>query len=931
MKDMWMKKENFSEGLDMKTIQISGILVCIFATSMCVLNLCTGNMSSAIANGVMAIWFLVHGIIYLIYKKDIPFAIGLMFGAYMIMMYILISGGVDGFSIVWLLLVPPVVQHCCNSIYGIAYSVFLGISMCIYLWTPLHGMGFTYTYTDTFQMRFPVVYFIVTSLSAAMQYRIRIYRKEQQKLIYNLEYANQTKNDFLANMSHEIRTPMNAIVGMCELILRDNINESVRENCFSIQNSSRSLLTIINDILDFSKIEAGRIELVEETFNIASTINDVINMAMTRKGEKDIEIIVRVDPTIPKGLIGDELRIRQVMINLLTNAVKFTSKGCVVMNITQSRHVYGINLNVSIKDTGIGISEENIEKLFTSFQQVDTKKNRSVEGTGLGLAISKRLIAQMGGFINVFSTYGEGSEFKFVIPLRVSNQESFMHINEPENVNVAVFLDWTKYNHVETVKEYGRLVHELGTGFKVNFKIFRTLEALGEGIFSGEYTHCFTAVEEYLSDMEFFNGIADKCQLAVVQDRFREISLPPNIKKVTKPFYALSFAAVMNNDKFVLDMHGQRSFSARFIAPKAKILIVDDNATNLKVAAGLMKPYNMKIITASSGPEAIEAVRTKDINIIFMDHMMPEMDGVEATKIIRGMQGRYYQEVPIIALTANAVNGAREMFLANGFNNFLPKPIETVMLDRMLRAYLPQDYLITTSSIIRNETSKETLPVKENTEGKATKTSGSGLVDYVRGLAYAGDDEETYLEVLDVYVSSSAKYKEELETFFEEKNWEKYTIKIHALKSSSFSVGAENLSGQAKEMELAGKSGQYDVIINHHAKTMELYTQVVADIEKYLQEKGHRTEQEESSVQELEEISMSDFMTTIGCIKQACENFERDEALEKTEELCLRKLNDKPLAVYLKEAKTYIDDYEYELALEAINKSVESIKGEKDE
>lgn len=927
MKNFKMNREEFEEGLDMKTIQMSGVLISIFAGILCLINFSTGNFESAIANGVMAVCFLVHAIIYLFNKNNIQNALGLMFGAYLIMMYIVVSGGIDGFSIVWLLLVPPVVQHCCNSMYGIAYSVFLGVSTCIYLWTPLRELG--YTYTQTIQMRFPLVYFIITMLSVAMQYRIRAYRKEQQELIDNLEYASRTKNDFLANMSHEIRTPMNAIVGMCELILRDNINENVRENCFSIQNASRSLLTIINDILDFSKIEAGRIEIVEETFNIASTINDVINMAMSRKGDKDIEIIVNVDPSIPKGLIGDELRIRQVMINLLTNAVKFTNKGCVVMNVTQSRHVYGINLNVSIRDTGIGISEENIEKLFTSFQQVDTKKNRSVEGTGLGLAISKRLIAQMGGFINVFSTYGKGSEFKFVIPLRISNQEPFIYINEAEKVNIAVFLDWNKYNHPETKKEYGRLIQELGYGFKVDFKVFESFEQIKTAIESKKYTHCFTAIEEYLKNADWFNGIAENCQLAVVQDRFRAIDLPMNIKKVSKPFYALSFAAIMNNDKFIMDMFGHRQFAARFIAPKAKILIVDDNVTNLKVAAGLMKPYNMKIITVSSGPEAIEAVINKDIDIIFMDHMMPEMDGVEATKIIRGMQGRYYQEVPIIALTANAVNGAREIFLENGFNNFLPKPIETDVLDRMLRSYLPKEYLITTSTIVKNEKVPEKVSVSELT--RSEKKTG-GLVDYSRGLKYAGGDEETYLGVLEVYFNSSKKYKEELENFYKEQNWEKYIIKIHALKSSSFSVGAENLSEQAKEMELAGKAGQYDVIFNQHKTVMELYEQVIANIEKYLQEKGCISNlQTDDSNQELKDITMDVFMEKVESIIEACENFEWDEACEKTNELCLYKLNDKALNVYFKDVKTYIDDYEYESALDAIRKSVECIKEENDE
>ena len=913
-------EDKFTDGLEIKALTICNTLICAFTGFMCILNIATNNILMAVANGIVAIWFFAHIIVYTMRKNEMHLMVSMMIGAYLLMMTYVVTGGVEGFSITWLLLVPPMVQFCWNSHYGLAYSVFIGASMCIYLWTPLSKLG--YAYTGTLQMRFPMVYFAVTILTGTMQYQMRNYRREQDKLVQNLEYVSRTKNDFLANMSHEIRTPMNAIVGMCELILRDDINENVRENCFNIQNSSRSLLTIINDILDFSKIEAGRIELVEETFNIASTINDVINMAMTRKGDKDIEIIVKVDPTIPKGLVGDELRIRQVILNLMTNAVKFTQKGCVVMKITQSRHVYGINLNVSIKDTGIGITQENIEKLFTSFQQVDTKKNRSVEGTGLGLAISKKLIAQMGGFINVSSTYGEGSEFKFVIPLRVSNQESFIHVNDAPNVGIAVFLDMEKYNHPDTGKEYADLIHELGKGFNFKFTIFDSLDKLRQSIENGTYSHCFTARDEYLRYEKEFNELADICQLAVVQDRFQEIDLPAHIKKVFKPFYALSFAAVMNNDRFIMDSHGSGNFTTRFVAPDAKILIVDDNAINLKVAAGLMKPYNMKIITAISGAEAIEAVKSKDFDLIFMDHMMPEMDGIETTHIIREMPGKYYQEVPIIALTANAVNGAREMFLEKGFNEFLPKPIETSMLDRLLRSWLPQDVVITTSTKVKKQEPEKVVennPVSRN----------NGPIDYSKGLAYAGGDEATYLDVLEVYFTSGPKYKEELENCYKETDWENYTVKIHALKSSSLSIGAVNLSDQAKEMEMAGKAGQYEIIIKQHESAMVLYGQVIAEIEKYLRERGYFSKQETVIEEvELKDISMEECLKITDIMLEACEVFDGDEVLEKINKLSTYKLNGQVVSGYFAEVKNYIDDYEYELALEAIQKAVEKIKEE---
>ena len=911
-------QKTINRNLDFKMITQGSFLVAVFAICMSVINLIGNHIEIAIINGVLAVWVLCNYVLYRKCRKDWLFAILLMVGIYALMMYYLVTGGVEGFSILWLLMIPPAVQYCFGSYYGEHFIFFTGIGVALYMWSPLFELG--YPYSLIFRNRFPIVYFFIAFMCNVVQHRVDVYRSRQDLLIENLEYASRTKNDFLANMSHEIRTPMNAIVGMCELILRDDINQNVRENCFNIQNSSRSLLSIINDILDFSKIEAGRIELVEETFNIASTINDVINMAMTRKGDKDIEIIVRVDPSIPKGLVGDELRIRQVIINLLTNAVKFTQEGCVVMKITQSRHVYGINLNVSIKDTGIGISQENIEKLFTSFQQVDTKKNRSVEGTGLGLAISKRLISQMGGFINVFSTYGEGSEFRFVIPLRVSNQEPFIHVNDAEKVKAAVYLEGDKYTHPMTKESYDKLIQELSTGFGVRFTRFHTVEELEQGIATGEFTHCFTAREEYLKHTKEFDRMAQECQMSVVMDRFHTVELPEQIKMVSKPFYALSFAAVMNNDSFVMDMHGQRSFIARFIAPEAKVLIVDDNAINLKVAAGLMKPYNMKIMTAASGYEAIEAVKSKEYDIIFMDHMMPEMDGVEATRIIRGMQERYFEEVPIIALTANAVNGAREMFLGSGFNDFIPKPIETAVLDRVLRAWLPQDYLITTSTLVKNPKAEQEAPKDES-------SSENVLVDYKKGLAYAGEDEETYFDILGVYVASSSKYKEELETLYKEKDWDKYTIKIHALKSSSLSVGAVNLSNLAKEMERGGKTGQYNIITDNHEKAMELYEKVVADIEGYLDNNCFEEMLEEAAF-EWKDIPMEIVIRKVEQIKEACENFEGEEAAGLAEELCFCRLNGKELSEYFTDVKTYADDYEYESALEAVCKAEQMIKEE---
>ena len=318
-----------AEDTDDRSIELIIITVGFISLFMCVINIITHSYVMAAITGLLSVWCALN---YLIYKKTGSFTIisvNTLTAVGIMMMYFVVSGGKDGFSIVWLLLVPPMGIFIYKLLYGGGFSILLGIFTAVYMWTPLHELG--YAYSDTYLLRFPIVYFFDTVVCIYINYTLWKYRKGQAAVIEMANQASNTKSDFLANMSHEIRTPLNSVVGMCELILRENdISDTVRDYCFNIQNSGRSLLAIINDILDFSKIESGKMELITENFNIASTLNDVINMALTRKGDKPIELIVKCDPDIPVSLSGDELRIRQVMINLVTNAVKFTNRGCVV-------------------------------------------------------------------------------------------------------------------------------------------------------------------------------------------------------------------------------------------------------------------------------------------------------------------------------------------------------------------------------------------------------------------------------------------------------------------------------------------------------------------------------------------------------------------------------------------------------------------------
>lgn len=759
-------------------------------------------------------------------------------------------------------------------------------------------------------------------------------QKKHQKLVeseFQAEAASRAKSDFLSNMSHEIRTPMNAVVGMCELILRErDISDTVREYCYNIQNSGRSLLSIINDILDFSKIESGKMDLIEDEFNLASSLNDIINMAVTRKGAKKLEIIAHVDPDIPSGLIGDEIRIRQIIINLVTNAIKYSNEGFVSIRVSQTRHDYGINLSVAITDTGIGIKEDDLKKLFSSFQQVDTKKNRAVEGTGLGLAISKQLIAQMGGFINVSSVYGEGSTFRFVIPLKVSNEKPFISVHEAQKVYVACYLDQKKYASQKVAKEYQVLVRELERDLHVKQELFSSMQELKNAIREKAYTHLFTAREEYISDPAFFYEASKKMAVVVIQDRFGSIELPKSIKCLYKPFYSLSVAAVFNNEGIMTNHISQKENLSRFIAPAARILVVDDNPLNLSVAEGLMHPYRMQVTTVESGRAAISMLRSKDMDIVFMDHMMPEMDGVEATQLIRAMDGDYYKQLPIIALTANAVEGARKMFLNSGFNDFLAKPIEISALDRILRAWLPKERI---------------QKAAEDELGSAHEAGGSGREEtYVEnelfstklGISYLGGNVETYFEILRKYADKGPEKLDEIKNLYEKREWTNYIIEVHALKSTSLTVGAQKLSELAKELELAGKNSFYALIEEKNALMLEMYAKVI-EIAKQLtqlhgaQEKSHgeggTQNEDKGDGQSLTEISPERLREFIEQIKNACADFDGDEIERICAEVSGCAVFGKPLKPFFDAVRSEADDFEYDNASEKAQAIVKQVAG----
>ena len=547
---------------------------------------------------------------------------------------------------------------------------------------------------------------------------VEIKRKEAKS-------AGKAKTDFLANMSHEIRTPMNAICGMSDLLLQTKLTDEQLDYVSTIKLSSDNLLSIINDILDFSKIEAGKMELVPQSYNLLSPLYSLQNTIDVRIGERPLDFKISIKRDMPTQLYGDEVRVQQVILNLLTNAVKYSNQGHIELIVDYEKLENDeIMLKATVKDQGIGIKKEDMPKLFEAFSQVDMERNHRIEGTGIGLTITERLVRSMGGSITLESEYGVGTTFYVSMRQKV---EDFNSVIDTESTD-----DFVVISHSNILK----------------------------GFVSGK-------------------------------------------KKI-----------------------------AKFIAPDAKVLVVDDNEANLKVAKGLMGQYKLSVRTCTSGKAALDILETdKSFDILFIDHMMPEMDGVELTKILRSSNDDYLKYVPIIALTANAIKGVSEMFLANGFTEYLSKPIDTERLGEVLNKWIPENKK---EEAMEEEESvaDKNQAVDENEENLLNMLRQIENVDYDKAMTLCGKSEDILLSVIEVYVKSYSQIKERIDSTYAKEDLKNYAIEVHGVKSSSRSIGNDVLGEMAYRLEIEAKDGNIAYVKENHSEFVMKYEQFVGKLKE---------------------------------------------------------------------------------------------------
>ena len=777
-------------------------------------------------------------------------------------------------------------------------------------------------------------------------------RRDFDKTLRELETAGRQNAVFLSNVSHELRTPINMVIGISEVVLEKEKSPEIKKDMLSVQLAGKRMSTLINNMLDYTEIVEGTLTPSMHEYMITSVLNDVITMSVMQGGSSPLEMVFDIDPKVPAVMMGDSEKITHVLKIIVENSIKFTEEGGINVCVGCRKESYGVNLTIDIYDTGIGMTDSQMNQMFDDFYQADTGSSRLASGLGLGIPIARGLLHAMGGFIHFESKDRQGLEAHIAIPQVVVDDSPAVSLDNPEKLCIACYFRPERFSCDEVRGYYDKLIYHLVDGLGIEGYQAHNFEGLLKLLDTHPLTHVFIAQTEYEGNMDYYEGLSQKLRVGVIVDRDYEPKKNSRLMIIRKPFFALSIANLLNgeadeNEFEEAQAAGRKPFSCKGV----RVLAVDDEEMNLVVAKGVLGSYGIQVDTCQSGKEALERCGNTPYHMIFLDHMMPGFDGVETLRRIREMNGGMYEDLPVVALTANTISGAREMFRNEGFTEFIPKPIERTVLERVLRKSLPEEcieYNPTPSpaekmrqgtedvkeipeiqnepesveslseasqselsemtpeelkagqelaemllGMINKETGheepepeevqlEETEIEPEPEEIQLEETETEPEPEEVRleeteiepepeeiqleetetepeleaiepeedeefprfaplkqaglnvklGMDYCCGEEDFYKEMLDTFQKHSREKEVELLTLYKTGNWEDYIIKVHALKSTSLTIGAEGLSELARAIEQAGKAGNMDFVHRNHLKLLLLYEEVCKSIAK---------------------------------------------------------------------------------------------------
>ena len=756
-----------------------------------------------------------------------------------------------------------------------------------------------------------VAFHFITVFVALLASRFFIQRRnysyqEYEGKINELTEINHRNEDFLTNVSHELRTPINVVTGITSVILNTGADEEFNHEIESIRQAGFRLHEQISDILDYTEIHTGKITLNEEPYMLISVLNDLHNDIRHFQSETNKIVLFDVSPDIPLQMEGDSGKLRKILRHLIGNALKFTEEGGVNVHIYSRNKAYGVNLCISVSDTGIGIEQDEINRLTEQFYQTRGGKAHTVGGLGLGLSIVHGLIDSMGGFMQITSKPGKGTSIRLSIPQKVIDGSPCIAIKNKEEVCAAIYSRTVNMTVPKMRDYYSTMLVHASEGLHIPLHRIENDDQLTQLMKTYSLTHLFIGQPEYEDNVTYYEGLDSSIQVIVVTGNYFPLPRDSRIRIAKAPFYSFTLASMINSGETELYFNEKQ-----MLCPGVRVLVVDDEEMNLMVAEGIFKQYGMTVRTALSGSEAIRTVELEEFDIIFLDHMMPEMDGIETMLHLRRNLARAGRSVSIVALTANAVSGARETFISAGFDGFLPKPIEYSELERILKLVLPKSAItyVDKDTLAASEDAAMLLSENEPLSQVETLTALSeGGINTRAGIRYCKGDSSFYNELLISFAMTSVDRLRELKYFFEERNWPDYNIRVHALKSTSKMIGAERLSELAKSAEEASRDANTEYLFSHQKELIRTYERTVQLIHDAI---GLQTPEEEAVT---EEIGRKELIDRMSELISALETYEGDKAAGILRSLSSCSYRGKPLSALLKHTNLLVAEFDLKAA-----------------